>query len=41
MKKFFTMRVVIIWHRFPRESVAAPFLKVFQARLGMSWSSVV
>ncbi|GAB0192633.1 hypothetical protein GRJ2_001728600 [Grus japonensis] len=33
-KKFFTVRVVRPWHRFPREAVAAPgSLAVFKARL--------
>ncbi|KFR06295.1 hypothetical protein N306_04467, partial [Opisthocomus hoazin] len=32
-KKFFTMRVVKHWNRFPREAVYAPSLEVFKARL--------
>jgi len=32
-KTFFTVRVVKHWHRFPREVVDAPSLKVFKARL--------
>ncbi|KFQ38666.1 hypothetical protein N332_09338, partial [Mesitornis unicolor] len=32
-RKFFTMRVVRHWHRFPREAVDAPSLEVFKARL--------
>ena len=32
-KKFFTVRVVRHWRRFPREAVAAPSLEVFKARL--------
>jgi len=34
-KKFFTVRVVKHWHRFPREAVAAPSLEVFK----VGWSS--
>ncbi|KFR09310.1 hypothetical protein Y956_07820, partial [Nipponia nippon] len=32
-KKFFTRRVVRHWKRFPTESVDAPSLAVFKARL--------
>ena len=32
-KKFFTLRVVKHWHRFPREAVEAPSLETFKARL--------
>ena len=32
-KKFFTLRVVRPWHRFPREALAAPSLTMFKARL--------
>ena len=32
-KTFFPVRVVRPWHRFPRESVAAPSLEGFKARL--------
>ena len=32
-KKFFTMRVVKHWNRLPRETVAAPSLEAFKARL--------
>ena len=32
-KKFFIMRVVKHWNRFPREAVAAPSLAVLKARL--------
>uniref|UniRef100_A0A803V991 Large ribosomal subunit protein uL22m n=1 Tax=Ficedula albicollis TaxID=59894 RepID=A0A803V991_FICAL len=38
MKKFFPVRVVKPWHRMPRESVAAPSLGVFKARLGAARS---
>jgi len=40
-KKFFTVRVVKHWHRFPREAVAAPSLEVFKARLDGSLSNLV
>lgn len=32
-KKVFTVRVVSLWLRFPREAVDTPSLKVFRARL--------
>jgi len=35
------MRVVRHWHRLPRETVAAPSLKVFQARLDGALSNLV
>jgi len=41
MKKFFTMRVVRHWNRFPREVVDAPFLEVFKARLDGAPSNLV
>jgi len=41
MKKFFTMRVVKPWHRFPREAVEAPSLETFQARLDEALSNLV
>ena len=34
-KKFFTVRVVRYWNRFPREAVDAPSLAVFKARLDL------
>ncbi|KFR11170.1 hypothetical protein N306_06963, partial [Opisthocomus hoazin] len=40
-KKFFTMRVVRHWNRFPGEAVDAPFLEVFKAGLGGALSSLV
>jgi len=40
-KKFFTMRVVRLWHRLPREVVAAPTLAVFKARLDGALSNLV
>ena len=40
-KKFFTMRVVRHWNRFPREAVGAPSLAVFKARLDGTLSSLV
>jgi len=40
-KKFFTMRVVKHWNRFPRESVAAPSLEVFKASLDGAPSNLV
>ena len=39
-KKFFTMRIVRHWHRFPRV-VAAPSLEVFKARLDGDLSNPV
>jgi len=41
MKKFFTMRVVKHWDRLPRETVAAPSLAVFKARLDGALSTLV
>jgi len=40
-KKFFTMRVVRHWHRFPREAVAAPSQEVFKARLDGALGNLV
>jgi len=40
-KKFFTMRVVRHWNRFPREGVDAPSLAVFTARLDGALSNQV
>ena len=40
-KKFFTVRVVRHWHRLPRESVDAPSLAVFRARLDGALANLV
>ncbi|KFR16809.1 hypothetical protein N306_13787, partial [Opisthocomus hoazin] len=40
-KKFFTMRVVRHWNRFPREAVDAPSLVAFKARLDGTLSNLV
>jgi len=40
-KKFFTMRVVRHWNRFPREAVDAPSLEVFKAILDGALSNLV
>ena len=40
-KKFFTVRVVKPWTRFPREAVDVPSLEVFKARLDGAWSKLV
>ncbi|KFQ58890.1 hypothetical protein N334_01243, partial [Pelecanus crispus] len=40
-KKFFTMRVVKHWHRFPIEVVEAPSLATFQARLDGAVSTLI
>jgi len=40
-KKFFTMRVVKHWNRFPRKAVDAPSLVVFKARLDGALNSLV
>ena len=39
-KKFFTLRLVGHWNRFPREVVAAPSLEVFKARLDGALSNL-
>ncbi|KFV42022.1 hypothetical protein N341_07973, partial [Tyto alba] len=39
--KFFTVRVVRPWHRLPRETVAAPSLEGFKARLDGALSNLV
>jgi len=40
-KKFFTIRVVKHWNRFPREVVEAPSLETFKARLDDALSNLV
>ncbi|KGM00284.1 hypothetical protein N301_02946, partial [Charadrius vociferus] len=40
-KKFFTLRVVTHWNRFPREAVEAPSLEVFKAMLDVALGNVV
>ncbi|KFV11995.1 hypothetical protein N340_10417, partial [Tauraco erythrolophus] len=40
-KKFFTMRVVRHWNRFPGEVMDAPSLEVFKARLDETLSNLV
>jgi len=40
-KKFFTVRVVRHWNRLPRETVAAPTLEVFKARVDRALSNLV
>jgi len=40
-KKFFAVRVVMPWHRLPREAVGAPSLAVFKARLDGALSNLV
>jgi len=40
-KKFFTMRVVKRWHRLPRETLDAPSVEVFKARLDGALSNLV
>ncbi|KFM09695.1 hypothetical protein AS27_11319, partial [Aptenodytes forsteri] len=40
-EKFFTLRVVRHWNRWPREAVDAPSLEVFKARLDGALSNLV
>jgi len=40
-KKFFTMRVMRHWSRFPREAMDACSLEVFKARLDGALSNLV
>jgi len=40
-KKFFTMRVVKHWHRFPRQLVDAPSLETFKARLDGALNNLI
>ncbi|KFV58823.1 hypothetical protein N341_11736, partial [Tyto alba] len=39
-KKYFTVRVVRHWHRFPREAVVAPSLEGLKARLDGALSNL-
>jgi len=40
-KKFFTVRVVKRWRRFPREVVDAPSLETFKVRLDWALSNLI
>ncbi|KFZ63251.1 hypothetical protein N321_01649, partial [Antrostomus carolinensis] len=40
-KKFFTQRVVRHWNRLPRETVDAPSLEAFKARLDGALGSLI
>jgi len=40
-KKFFTMRLVKHWNRLPRETVDAPSLEPFKARLDRVLSNLI
>ncbi|KFP07706.1 hypothetical protein N300_03919, partial [Calypte anna] len=40
-EKFFTVRVMRLWNRLPREVVDASSLEVFKARLDAALSSLV
>ncbi|KFP15411.1 hypothetical protein Z169_13965, partial [Egretta garzetta] len=40
-KKFFTVRVVKHWNRFPSETVEAPSLETFKARLDGALSNLI
>ncbi|KFW82408.1 hypothetical protein N305_08029, partial [Manacus vitellinus] len=40
-KKFLTVRVVRHWNRLPRDTVDAPSLKVFKAKLDGTLTSLV
>ncbi|KFV14270.1 hypothetical protein N340_03217, partial [Tauraco erythrolophus] len=40
-KKFFTLRVVKLWNRLPREVGDAPSLEVFKARLDEALGNLV
>ncbi|KFW72328.1 hypothetical protein AS28_00707, partial [Pygoscelis adeliae] len=40
-KKFFTLRVVKLWNRLPREVVDAPSLETFKVRLDGALSNLI
>ena len=40
-KHFFSARVVLQWHRLPREVVESPSLEVFQSRVDVALRDVV
>ena len=40
-KKFFTVRMVILWNGLPSEAVDAPFLEALKARLDGAVSTLV
>ncbi|KFQ14771.1 hypothetical protein N330_11862, partial [Leptosomus discolor] len=40
-KKFFTMRMVKLWNRLPKEVVEAPSLETFQVRLDRALSYLI
>jgi len=40
-KNFFTMLVVRLWNRLPREAVATPSLEVFKTRLDGAFSNLL
>jgi len=40
-RKFFTQRVVMHWNRLPKETVDAPSLEAFKARLDVALGSLV
>ena len=40
-RKFFTQRVVMYWNRLPKETVDAPSLEAFKARLDVALGSPV
>ena len=40
-RKFFTQKVVKHWNRLPKESVDAPFLEAFEARLDVALGSLI
>ena len=40
-RKFFTQRMVMHWNRLPKETVDAPSLQAFKARLDVALGSLV